>query len=607
MKTRPIILIIASLLFAGCNPEEPETPSQPNKPVPVVNPDDPDNPDNPGNGGGNQESALDYLKEYLPLKQYVDRDAHPMFHLGAAIEAYDFTSRGTAYKAIVENFDEMTAGNAMKYASCVSDNGAMDFNTVKQFVKAAKDAGMTIYGHTLAWHSQQRPTYLNRLIAGKYVSDGAQSTELVVNGDCEGTDVSSLRSMEKDYGGGPKAATIEDNAGYNGTRGVAVRSSSNPANAWDNQFFVQLDRTLSDGASYKFSMMYRADKPATISTQAQAVPGEYNHWEMLGNLQATAEWQKFEFSGTITADQAGNGKGFTTIAFNLSESPEANVYYFDDISFILEGGGTRVPMTAKEKKDTLTWALTRWIAGMMEATDGYVKVWDVVNEAISGGGSDGQGYYALQSNDGNSANFFWQDYLGSEDYVRIAVKAARDNFKGNPEDLKLFINDYNLESDWDNNHKVKSLIHWIQRWEADGATKIDGIGSQMHVSYYMDEGTQKSKEKAIVNMFQLLAATGKLIKISELDMGIVGKDGKEIKTAYVSLEQHKKMAEFYQFIVSKYMEIIPPEQQYGITQWCMTDSPSNSGWRADMPVGLWDLSFNRKPEYGGFADGLAGK
>ena len=600
MKVKSIVLAFsAALLLAGCNPEEPDKPAKPVTPVTPAKPDD--------QGSGSQEGPLDYLKDYLPLKQYVDRTEHPTFHLGAAIEAYDFSTRGTAYKTMVDNFDEMTAGNAMKYASCVSDNGTMDFNAVKQFVKGAKEAGMTIYGHTLAWHSQQRPAYLKRLIAGKYVSDGSSETELVVNGDCEGTDVSSLRAMEKDNGGGPKAATIADGAGYNGTRGVVVHSSSNPANAWDNQFFVQLDRTLSDGASYKFSMKYRADKPASISTQAQATPGDYNHWEMVGTLQATTQWQEFEFNGTITADQAGNGKGFTTIAFNLSELSDANVYYFDDISFMLEGGGTKVPLTAEEKKDTLTWALTRWIAGIMEATDGYVKVWDVVNEAISGGGSDGQGFYALQSYDGNSANFFWQDYLGAEDYARIAVKAARDNFKGNPDELKLFVNDYNLESDWDGNMKVKSLIHWIQRWEADGVTRIDGIGTQMHVSFYLNGATQKSKEQAIINMFQLLAASGKLIKISELDMGIVGLDGKEIKTSYVSLEQHRKMADFYKFIVSKYFEIIPPEQQYGITQWCMTDSPANSGWRAEMPVGLWDLSFNRKPEYGGFADGLAGK
>lgn len=593
-----IISVIAGLALAGCNPDDPQKPenNDSQKEKPVV-------PEVPG--GNETEDPLAYLKDYKPLRTYVDRNAHPIFHLGAAIEAQDFAAREKAYKTVVENFDEMTAGNAMKYSSCVSDNGSMDFSVVRQFVKGAKDTGLTIYGHTLAWHSQQRPAYLNKLIAGKYAGDGPETTEIVSNGDCEGTDLTSLFATEKNNGGGPKAATITDKAGYNGSRGVVVRSSSNPANTWDNQFFVKVGRTLSAGTNYRFSMMFKADKPATISTQAHATPGDYNHWEMIGNLQATTEWQKYEFEGTISADQAGQGKGFTTIAFNLSELSDANVYYFDDISFQLLEGGTKVPLTAKEKKDTLTWALTRWIAGMMEATDGYVKTWDVVNEAISGGGNDGQGYYALQSNDGNSANFFWQDYLGAEDYVRIAVKAARDNFKGAPEDLKLFINDYNLESDWDNNMKVKSMVHWIQRWESDGVTKIDGIGTQMHVSYYMNEGTQKSKEKAISNSFQILADSGKLIKISELDMGIVGMDGKEISTSSVTLEQHKKMAEFYNFIVSEYMRIIPPAQQYGITQWCMTDSPSNSGWRANMPVGLWDLNFNRKPEYGGFADGLA--
>ena len=107
----------------------------------------------------------------------------------------------------------------------------------------------------------------------------------------------------------------------------------------------------------------------------------------------------------------------------------------------------------------------------------------------------------------------------------IVTKAAEKYFAeygGNPADLKLFINDYNLESWWDGNQKLKSLIHWIEVWEANGA-KIDGIGTQMHVSYILNEADQKAQEDAIVNMFQLMAATGKLIKISELDMGIDGR------------------------------------------------------------------------------------
>mgnify|MGYP000105017785 CR=1 FL=1 len=92
----------------------------------------------------------------------------------------------------------------------------------------------------------------------------------------------------------------------------------------------------------------------------------------------------------------------------------------------------------------------------------------------------GDGYYDLQSasqtddNGVSGENFYWQDYLG-DDYARIPIKFARKYFAesgGNPDELKLFINDYNLESDWDQNKKLKSLIHWIdvgsltgkQRW-----------------------------------------------------------------------------------------------------------------------------------------------
>jgi len=91
-------------------------------------------------------------------------------------------------------------------------------------------------------------------------------------------------------------------------------------------------------------------------------------------------------------------------------------------------------------------------------------------------------------------------------------------------------------------------------------------------------------------------------------MGIVDKAfGTAIKTEDVTFEQQQKMAEFYAFIIRKYFEIIPAAQRYGITQWCATDSPADSGWRGGEPVGLWDLNYSRKPAYAGFADGLSGE
>lgn len=67
----------------------------------------------------------------------------------------------------------------------------------------------------------------------------------------------------------------------------------------------------------------------------------------------------------------------------------------------------------------------------------------------------------------------------------------------------------------------------------------------------------------IVNMYKLLAATGKMIKVSELDIGL----GDNIKTANATAEMYQQQAEMYQFVIEKYFEIIPKAQQYGITLW----------------------------------------
>ena len=193
--------------------------------------------------------------------------------------------------------------------------------------------------------------------------------------------------------------------------------------------------------------------------------------------------------------------------------------------------------------------------------------------------------------------------MGDLEYVRQACRLAR---KYGPEDVVLFINDYNLESDWDQNKKLKSLINWIKKWESDGVTKIDGIGTQMHISYYENSGTQTSKKNAITNMFKLMAATGKYVRISEMDMGYNDASGNSIPTGSMTEAQHKKMADFYEWILKEYFRIVPPEQQWGICQWCITDSPSNSGWRANTPVGIWDINYYRKHVYAGFVRGLGG-
>lgn len=719
-------------------------------------------------------AQYEYLNAYDALKTYIDRSTHPNFKLGVGVAANDFLKGEMVRSVAVANFDEVVAGNAMKYASIVADDGSMDFGTVTKFVEAAKTSGLTVYGHTLCWHSQQNNKWLNSLIANKpkpvdpssvnrvlhivagepkdnvwdweiyydldnvleigkqytltlrikgsnpgafsfwpgmkdgsnthygfpectsgegwiddtivftptssidrlrfcfgklggdlyfddvvLKADGSEANLLVnssfdeddishwttvswmglsygveelgesgstvwfesiiTNGDAEGEDVSCFYATE-DGKGGPYAAPIgETGTGADGVgRAFIVKSADNPAEDHSTQFFVKANTVLKEGDICKLSFKYKADKAAGSDSQTHKKPGEYIFYDAGVSVNFTTQWQKFEKEFTVTEQMVTNEgvQPFQTIAWNLAKFKEANTYYFDDIEFGIQKKAEGIPLTPEEKKEVLTNELERWIKGMMEACGGSVTAWDVVNEPISGGGDDGNGNYALQSatnpddNGVGGQNFYWQDFLG-DDYVRIPIKFARKYFAengGNSGDLKLFINDYNLESWWDNNKKVKSLINWIKRWESDGETKIDGIGTQMHVSYILNEADQKKQEESIVNMFELLAASGKLIKITELDMGIVEKAfGEGIKTELVTFEQYQKMSDFYKFIIQKYFEIIPVAQQYGITQWAATDSPADSGWRKGQPIGLWDLNYNRKHTYAGFADGLAGK
>lgn len=121
----------------------------------------------------------EYLDAYGDLKSYIDRSAHPNFLLGTAISAADYNKKGLVFLLSNSNFDIVTLGNAMKYASCVADDGTMDFGTVGTFIDNARAAGMQVYGHTLCWHEQQNVKWLTKLIADKEIEiDPDAATEV---------------------------------------------------------------------------------------------------------------------------------------------------------------------------------------------------------------------------------------------------------------------------------------------------------------------------------------------------------------------------------------------------------------------------------------------
>ena len=681
-------------------------------------------------------AQYEYLNDYAPLKEYLDRGAHPGFKVSAALGVDEFNQQGPLFRLAAHNFDEIVAGNAMKMASCVNDQGVMDFSKVSSFVSAAEDAGLTVYGHTLAWHAQQPRKWLEKLIADKELDvDPSQKTftELsrqtytdgkfpfyqmgcapdVINGSIHfvptgdwsqffcmtgcsmkaGNYVAILHikstkdgkiSFTAQNGWGAEAQKITQKFTVKANEWVDAEVALNDIQG-GNYDFVLLPETFDGTLDLQSVTIGQYESPAMEVEQEVKhqtyQDGPFPYYQMgcapdviNGSIHfvPTGDWSQFFcVSGAaltpgnyavdveIKSTKSGNIKmtvqngwggdaescdgtvalkeGWTTARFKMTLEQGGNYDFilkpetFDatldlksvTIKKIVKTNS--IPLTPKEKSDTLTWAMNKWISGMMQATGGKVKAWDLINEAISGGGNV-NGFYALQTeatSEHNPQDFYWQDYFTPEMYGPIVEKAARDAYAAvegtNPADLKLFINDYNLESDWDNNQKVKSLVYWIGVWEKKGKelgwnTKIDGIGSQMHISYYENPQTLESKKKAIQNMLKIMVESKKLVRISEIDMGYVDDKGNDVTTAQLEklpiderVAKEKAMAEYYKWIIEQYFEIVPVEQQYGICQWCLTDSPTDSGWRPGQPVGLWNLNYQRKPAYGGFADGLANK
>ena len=529
-----------------------------------------------------------YLDGYKALKEYIDYSKYPNFKLGAGTTVNTYLSNSTYKSMINNNFTETVAGNAMKMASCVDGNGNMNFTNVKKYVNAADKSGINVYGHTLAWHSQQPKAWLLKLLADKKVDGGEEVWKTAANKDFRSDKTIGWKATESEWG---------YSTSFSSTDGLKVTTTK--SYPWQVQFVPMSDIALTSGKTYTMTMTVKG-------TGSGKLDGRVGDWSGGANfsLNFNTEWNDVKVEVKPTLD---NNFILLHVVNYVGD------VYIKNIKFEGYEGQTR-PLTQEERHDTLVWAMDKWIKGMMEACDGKVKAWDLVNEAVAGADNDRDGYYDLQHSEGYAQGtwdvggdaFYWQDHMGDLDYIRQACRLAR---KYGPEDIVLFINDYNLESDWDNNKKLKSLINWIEKWEADRVTKIDGIGTQMHISCFENNTHQNNIKKHITQMFQLMANSGKLVRVSELDMGYVrgsNRWGASSKTNELTEAEHKKMADFYEWIIKEYFRIIPPEQQWGICQWCTTDAPANSGWRGGEPVGIWDINNYRKHVYAGFVRGLNG-
>lgn len=374
--------------------------------------------------------------------------------------------------------------------------------------------------------------------------------DLAVNGSVEGDDISNYLVAFQ-----PAAKGAGE--GKDGGDCIKVPHTEKKANGWEYQFFVQFSEPVPAGTEIELSVDIKADQESgNVNTQSHSTPGKMVGWAAFGAPKFTTEWTTYTFKCQPQGGDCG------AIAFDLGNQ-DPNNFYFDNIKVvIIKENKATIPLTPEEKQANLNVALDKWISGIFEGADGYITDW-VLFEGIFD--KDGN----LKAKEVKADNeFVWQSYYDDPDaYLHDVAKKARELGA-----KKLFIS----ETDLANSGKLAKLVDWVKGFETDETSTIDGIDAQLGKIEFADD--MSAWKQSYDEMLAGLAASGKLIRIS----GITIDDSKAKET-----EQQKAIGEFYAYIISKYLEVIPASQQYGVS----------------LPTSLWSDN-NRTHQYGSLADGL---
>ena len=448
------------------------------------------------------------------------------------------------------------------------------------------------------------------------------------------------------WGSNKESAEVEDGAGYNNSKGLALKNKGD-GNAWEAQCAYTFDDALQGGKKY-IIQFYAKSTSAAGELQFQYQNGStYSSQGGYNTFSVGTDWVKCEFTFTPAYDDANR------IILNFGKV--GATYYIDNIKFglakdqtsatrgiqyvLARNGKARkatraaskmyyILKTPAEKQAALEGAMEAWVSGVANHLKEKNVVpfgYEVINEPIADGSNmyrglsegtfggtwtddDGNTQYdaAPTEDDANgltlnwgSGHWYWGYYV--PDYHVKAFQLAR---KYLPADTKLFVNDYNLET---SPKKLEALIKFVKEIdEKNGSPIVDGIGTQMHVTLNCSDNAEKNAaniaelKTKVDAMFQTMAATGKLIRVTELDLSL--------GTGTPSSNQYKAQSDAYRMIVESYKANVPEAQQSGITVWSLSDNEAeHEYWLKGQVPNLFDKDYKRKWAYKGFCDGIAGE
>ena len=570
----------------------------------------------------NYDNIKDYANQYTP---------NMVIGIGCGADMYVNNENGEG-DLVNANYQMFTPGNAMKSDAMLGNSGTINFATVDKLI-AAMPEGMKLYGHNFFWHTQQNQSYLKSLIAPTLVVESEGEIANVLQGDASNFNGGTTGGWGS-WGSNKESADVVAGAGKDGSAALVLKNKGD-GNAWEAQCAYTFDDALQAGKKY-IIQFYAKSTSTAGELQFQYQNGTtYQSQGGYNTFSVGKDWTKCEYEFTPTPEDANR------IIFNFGKV--GATYYVDNIKFGLakDQGSTAgakqtifrargkqhraasksyyVLKTPAEKQAALEGAMEAWVSGVANhlKEKGVTPYgYDVVNEPIADGsnkfrgldeGIFGSGDDAAPEEtvaDGLSLNWgnnhwYWGYYV--PDYHVKAFQLAR---KYLPAETKLFVNDYNLET---SPKKLEALVKFVNEIDTkNGSPIVDGIGTQMHVTLSSSDDATKNAEniaalkEKVDAMFQTMAATGKLVRVTELDISL--------GTGSPSANQYKAQSDCYQMIVESYKANVPAAQQSGITIWSLSDNEAaHEYWLKGQVPNLFDKDYKRKWAYKGFCDGIVGE
>ena len=509
-------------------------------------------------------------KDLAPVKSYIDRNQYPNMTLGAMLKVSEFNKQELAHAAAVTNFDNVAFGTTLMSGTIVNAKGVMNFLDMSDLLTHVEEIGYEVYGSPIVANANQAEEWLATLTAPIEIPVDYVEGKTI--------DFSTMTKFEGAVEKG-KASIVS----YEGQNVLQVGTKANVR--------IVEDFDVDPKATYTTTFWARAQTgkeqvsfTVNFSGNQIAGPASEGKWTVKSD-----KWYKIVVEGQSAPDAT---EGF----FRIDNGPNGVIYiqkvqvgYYPD---------NHRDQTQQELTDTIKYALNTWCDGLMKINAGRIQMFDLIDEPIETGAELENGMYDLKH---STEKIFWQDILGSENYAPAVAKAAREayqRYEGDPAELKFFIS----ESGLDDAKKMQSLKYWIGIWDANGA-KIDGINAKLNLTYSEDAATQEANKATLDNLLTNLAATGKLIRLSNFDIKYLDADGASVSADKISETQRQNLADYYGYVIKSYMSKIPHEMQAGICKGNLADTTD--------PVGLWSVNKSkdwvRNATYKAFCDALSGK